>query len=79
MLLVEPIRPVIITKCALRPLIQLMALYLSKPMTVEKKESSDSSPPNIVRDDIRLEVLLNCAHIIYQLGRAGESLVKGDI
>jgi hypothetical protein len=56
-----------------------MALYLSKPMTVEKKESSDSSPPNIVRDDIRLEVLLNCAHIIYQLGRAGESLVKGDI
>ncbi|GAB5593864.1 hypothetical protein Unana1_08764 [Umbelopsis nana] len=66
----ESIRPVIITKCAMRPLIQLMVLYLSKPMTLGSKESTNSTPPKIVRDDIRLEVLLNCAHVILQLGRA---------
>ncbi|KAH8555144.1 armadillo-type protein [Umbelopsis sp. PMI_123] len=66
----ESIRPVIITKSALRPLIQLMTLYLSKPMPLENKEASDKVSSLVIREDIRLEVLLNCAHVIYQLGRA---------
>ncbi|KAG2176378.1 hypothetical protein INT43_005612 [Umbelopsis isabellina] len=68
----ESIRPVILTKCALRPLIQLMALYLSKPMSAPSKGSPIlSAVTEPVRDDIRLEVLLNCTHVIFQLGRAG--------
>ncbi|KAI9285763.1 armadillo-type protein [Umbelopsis sp. AD052] len=65
----ESIRPVIITKSALRPLIQLMALYLSKPMPLDSKEADKVSSP-IIREDVRLEVLLNCSHVIFQLGRA---------
>ncbi|KAM3588960.1 hypothetical protein VKS41_001390 [Umbelopsis sp. WA50703] len=68
----ESIRPVILTKSALRPLIQLIALYLSKPMLASTKGFPVSSvPTEPVRDDIRLEVLLNCTHIIFQLGQAG--------
>ncbi|CAO3681951.1 unnamed protein product [Umbelopsis ramanniana] len=65
----ESIRPVIITKSALRPLIRLMALYLSKPMPLDNKEA-DKISSAIIREDVRLEVLLNCSHVIFQLGRA---------
>ena len=68
---IESIRPVIITKSALRPLIRLMALYLSKPMPLDNKEA-DKIMSAIIREDVRLEVLLNCSHVIFQLGRAGK-------
>jgi hypothetical protein len=70
---IESIRPVIITKSALRPLIRLMALYLSKLMPLDNKEADKLSSP-IIREDVRLEVLLNCSHVIFQLGRAGKCM-----
>jgi hypothetical protein len=50
----ESVRPVIITKWGLQPIICLIRLYSIEPTT----------------DTIVLEILINCTHIVYQLSRA---------
>lgn len=76
----ESIRPVIITKWALPPLLVLIRHYTS-PEVIRKHSppnsitsgSNDSSDENTAetRQSIILEIIINCTHILYQLSRAG--------
>lgn len=94
-LLLESVRPVIITKWALPALLHLIDYYIYASNS--KQETKKKSPPQSIRSDspgspgnhsqisvrstessetarqeMILEIVINCTHIIYQLARAGE-------
>ncbi|KAF7729674.1 hypothetical protein EC973_004047 [Apophysomyces ossiformis] len=87
----ESIRPVIITKWALPPLMQLIKFYTQPEFSkrVDKKSpvasihssitaasSNSSTIPPFESDgegqqNVILEIVINCTHVLYQLSRAG--------
>ncbi|GAA5798508.1 hypothetical protein HPULCUR_003912 [Helicostylum pulchrum] len=79
----ESIRPVIITKWALPPLLYLIRHYTNAEMAQKKSPAnsirssntdnnqSDEISANETRQSIILEIIINCTHILYLLSRAG--------
>ncbi|CDH55933.1 hypothetical protein RO3G_14544 [Lichtheimia corymbifera JMRC:FSU:9682] len=89
----ESVRPVIITKWALPPLLHLVEhyIYYDTKDTTKKHHSSPSSIHSatgyqeneaqennedeentmIQQQEVVLEIVINCAHVLYQLARAG--------
>lgn len=71
----ESIRPVIITKWALPPLLVLIRHYTSTDMIKNSPANSIHSGSDTeeteTRQSIILEIIINCTHILYQLSRAG--------
>ncbi|KAG2196323.1 hypothetical protein INT47_009318 [Mucor saturninus] len=77
----ESIRPVIITKWALPPLLHLIRYYTNTEILLKKSptssiRSNSSNPLDEIattetRQSIILEIIINCTHILYQLSRAG--------
>ncbi|KAI8090425.1 hypothetical protein BDF21DRAFT_411242 [Thamnidium elegans] len=79
----ESIRPVIITKWALPPLLYLIRHYTNAEMAQKKSPAnsirssntgsnqSDEINANETRQSIILEIIINCTHILYLLSRAG--------
>ncbi|KAI8976827.1 hypothetical protein BDB01DRAFT_309221 [Pilobolus umbonatus] len=83
---IESIRPVIITKWALPPILYLIHNYTQPDSKEDEKQSPttsiksgtttlshQSSLDNTVegKQNIILEITINCTHILYQLSRAG--------
>ncbi|KAI9246492.1 hypothetical protein BDA99DRAFT_527036 [Phascolomyces articulosus] len=77
----ESIRPVIITKWALPPLLHLIEFYVYYDTNTRKKKKSSSlstvqqqQPAEEITpasQEIILEIIINCTHVFYQLSRAG--------
>ena len=73
----ESIRPVIITKWALPPLLHLIEFYVYYDTNTKKKKNIKQQQQSIVDDDtppdqeVILEIIINCSHVFYQLSRAG--------
>ncbi|KAI8048357.1 uncharacterized protein B0P05DRAFT_455204, partial [Gilbertella persicaria] len=81
----ESIRPVIITKWALPPLLFLVRFYTTDhkkspansihssitPTLTNSNIPSDTTQTSESRQSIVLEIVINCTHILYQLSRAG--------
>lgn len=93
LLLIESVRPVIITKWALPPLLHLVEHYIyydtkdtkkhhsSSPSSVHsaigyqeneaQEHNMDEENTMIQQQEVVLEIVINCAHVLYQLARAG--------
>ncbi|KAI8064522.1 hypothetical protein BC940DRAFT_305928 [Gongronella butleri] len=83
----ESVRPVLITKCALPPLLLLLQRYLDQHQLVKKSPSGSlhsnastalamgaantAAADLIAHYSMSLEIIINCTHVIYQLARAG--------
>ncbi|KAI7883891.1 FYVE-domain-containing protein [Lichtheimia hyalospora FSU 10163] len=88
----ESVRPVIITKWALPPLLHLVEHYIyydtkdtkkhrSSPSSIHSKNgyqdnethehNEDEENTMIQQQEVVLEIVINCAHVLYQLARAG--------
>ncbi|KAI9478785.1 MAG: armadillo-type protein [Benjaminiella poitrasii] len=79
----ESIRPVIITKWALSPLLFLIRHYTNTQQKTNNKKSptnsihstENNSEADLSSDaqymSVVLEIMINCTHILYQLSRAG--------
>ncbi|CDS06801.1 hypothetical protein LRAMOSA09326 [Lichtheimia ramosa] len=89
----ESVRPVIITKWALPPLLHLVEHYIyydtkdtkkhhsSSPSSVHsatgyqeneaQEHNMDEENTIIQQQEVVLEIVINCAHVLYQLARAG--------
>ncbi|ORX48493.1 FYVE-domain-containing protein [Hesseltinella vesiculosa] len=74
----ESIRPVIITKCALPPLVLLLKRYIdqdhvkkSPTQSLHSNTSTTNGDDLLAHCNMSLEIVINCTHIIYQLARAG--------
>ncbi|KAI9311682.1 armadillo-type protein [Dichotomocladium elegans] len=94
----ESVRPVIITKWALPPLLHLVEHYIfydskgnktrtgsvysaptspppqqqqQQQMQQQQNDNSNSGGSDDMQHEVVLEILINCTHVFYQLGRAG--------
>ena len=90
--MIESVRPVIITKWALPPLLHLVEHYIyydtkdtkkhrSSPSSIHSatgyqdnethEHNEDEENTIIQQQEVVLEIVINCAHVLYQLARAG--------
>ncbi|ORY90347.1 armadillo-type protein [Syncephalastrum racemosum] len=72
----ESVRPVIITKWALPPLLRLIDVYTCSNDQEHKKQQQLASPPQPPPQqqaglEMALDIIINCTHVLYQLARAG--------
>ncbi|KAI8149812.1 armadillo-type protein [Fennellomyces sp. T-0311] len=67
----ESIRPVIITKWALPPLLHLIEFYVYYEINSRKKKKTGLVEEDETPQEVILEIIINCTHVFYQLSRAG--------
>lgn len=65
----ESVRPVIITKWAVPPLLHLIERYMHHD---RQKQETKSEGSNELQQEIALEIIINCTHVFFQLARAGK-------